>query len=151
MIVWTQRIALASWCLLAILLFQIGGTRAQAGQTHNAQVVYTLVQEAGSEPSWRMHIVGKGFSKLPRLKMRTWGGWSEWEGYYLRDVISRSAARDISLPGGVLEFNSPGKWDGTFDVWYRIPLPRVGSKVQQHGGWQFRSCDIAGREQKPGG
>jgi hypothetical protein len=134
MIAWTQRIALASFWLVTILTCQSGSANAQDRQGRNRKVVYTLVQEAGPEPVWRVHIVGQGFSKLPRLRMKTWGGWSEWEGYYIRNVIARPAARNIALPGGILEFVSQGEWNGTFEVSYQIPLLRVGSKVQQHAG-----------------
>src|SRR5229473_548470 len=135
MIAWTQRIVLVSLWLVTILTCQSGGsTNARDGRARNGQIAYTLVQEAGPEPVWKVHIVGKGFSKLPRLRMKTWGGWSEWEGYYIRNLIAHPAARNISLPGGILEFMTQGEWNGTFEVWYQIPLLRVGSRVQQHAG-----------------
>src|SRR6266567_7409371 len=131
MIAGRKRTAWVSLLVIALCVFQSGRINARASLGPKPEIIYTLTEEAAPEPTWSVHIVGKGFSKLPRLRMKTWGGWSEWEGYYIRNVIARPAARNISLPGGILEFMSQAEWDGTFDVSYQIPLLRVGSRVQQ--------------------
>ncbi len=124
--------------ILSIALVMLGvlhfGANARSESVTTPTITYMLTQELQPEPVWNVHIVGEGFSRTPRLRLGTWGGWSQWEGFYIRNLITRPAARDVSLPGGVLEFAESPEWKGAFDVCYHIPILRVGSTVQQHAG-----------------
>ncbi|MEP6911500.1 MAG: hypothetical protein ABI923_02030 [bacterium] len=121
---------LRSLCF-AVMLGAVATQTQQAASAIKTRLTYTLSQEANPGPVWKIVIVGKEFTRPPRLRLDSWGDWHDYEkethAHYLRNLKSRPEARNPSLPEGTLEFVDGPNWNGSFEVSYEIPLFRVGS------------------------